>query len=134
MNKILIVHTSWYQEHISKMINISEEILEQKFECHKAKAPGAIELSALAKNKISKEKYIAILFLGIVIRGQTTHYNLITNETFRSIGVLAENFPDISIINNVICVENEGQLNERIIKNTTNNTNSLIHQINEKSS
>ena len=120
MNKILIVHTSWYEEYISKMINISEEILEQKFECHKAKAPGAIELSALAKNKISKEKYIAILFLGIVIRGQTTHYNLITNETFRSIGVLAENFPDISIINNVICVENEGQLNERIIKNTTN--------------
>ena len=53
MNRILIVHTSWYQEHISKMINISEEILEQKFECHKAKAPGAIELSALAKNKIS---------------------------------------------------------------------------------
>ena len=134
MNKILIVHTSWYEEHISKMINISEEILEQKFECHKAKAPGAIELSALAKNKISKEKYIAILFLGIVIRGQTTHYNLITNETFRSIGVLAENFPDISIINNVICVENESQLNERIIKNTTNNTNSLIHLINEKSS
>ena len=134
MSKILIVHTSWYQEHISKMINISEEILEQKFECHKAKAPGAIELSALAKNKISKEKYIAILFLGIVIRGQTTHYNLITNETFRSIGVLAENFPDISIINNVICVENESQLNERIIKNTTNNTNSLIHLINEKSS
>ena len=67
MNKILIVHTSWYEEHISKMINISEEILEQKFECRKAKAPGAIELSALAKNKISKEKYIAILFLGIVI-------------------------------------------------------------------
>ena len=134
MNKILIVHTSWYEEHISKMINISEEILEQKFKCHKAKAPGAIELSALAKNKISKDKYIAILFLGIVIRGQTTHYNLITNETFRSIGVLAENFPDISIINNVICVENEGQLNERIIKNTTNNTNSLIHLINEKSS
>ena len=59
MNRILIVHTSWYQEHISKMINISEKILEQKFECHKAKAPGAIELSALAKNKISKEKYIA---------------------------------------------------------------------------
>ena len=134
MNKILIVHTSWYEEHISKMINISEEILEQKFECHKAKAPGAIELAALAKNKISKDKYIAILFLGIVIRGHTSHYNLITNETFRSIGVLAENFPDISIINNVICVENEGQLNERIIKNTTNNTNSLIHLINEKSS
>ena len=134
MNKILIVHTSWYEEHISKMINISEEILEQKFECRKAKAPGAIELAALAKNKISKDKSIAILFLGIVIRGQTSHYDLITNETFRSIGVLAENFSDISIINNVICVENEQQLNERIVKNTSNNANSLIHLVHEKSS
>ena len=108
--------------------------MEQKFECRKAKAPGAIELAALAKNKISKDKYIAILFLGIVIRGQTSHYDLITNETFRSIGVLAENFSDISIINNVICVENEQQLIERIVKNTTNNANSLIHLVHEKSS
>ena len=133
MNKILIVHTSWYEEYISKMINISEEILVQKFECHKAEAPGAIELASLARNKMIKEEYIGILFLGIIIRGQTSHYDLITNETFRSIGVLAENFSNISIINNVICVENENQLNERIVKNTTNNTNSLISLVNEKS-
>ena len=81
-----------------------------------------------------KEEYIGILFLGIIIRGQTSHYDLITNETFRSIGVLAENFSNISIINNVICVENENQLNERIVKNTTNNSNSLISLVNEKSS
>ena len=134
MNKILIVHTSWYEEYISKMINISEEILVQKFECHKAKAPGAIELASLARNKMIKEEYIGILFLGIIIRGQTSHYDLITNETFRSIGALAENCSNISIINNVICVENENQLNERIVKNTTNNSNSLISLVNEKSS
>jgi len=81
-----------------------------------------------------KEEYIGILFLGIIIRGQTSHYDLITNEAFRSIGILAENFSNISIINNVICVENENQLNERIVKNTTNNSNSLISLVNEKSS
>ena len=42
MNKILIVHTSWYEEEITKMIDISVEILEQKFTCVKSKAPGAI--------------------------------------------------------------------------------------------
>ena len=55
MNKILIVHTSWYEEDITKMIDISVEILEQKFTCVKAKAPGAIELAALAKSNMQKE-------------------------------------------------------------------------------
>ena len=133
MNKILIVHTSWYEEDITKMIDISVEILEQKFACVKAKAPGAIELSALAKSKMHKENYVGVIFHGIVIRGETSHYDLVTNETFRSIGSLSENFFDIAVINNVLCVENTTQLLERLEKNTRNNTNALISLINEKS-
>ncbi len=133
MNKILIVHTSWYEENITKMIDISIEILEQKFACVKAKAPGAIELAALAKSKIHKENYVGVIFHGIVIRGETSHYDLVANETFRSIGSLSENFFDIAVINNVLCVENSTQLSERLEKNTRNNTNALISLINEKS-
>ena len=133
MNKILIVHTSWYEEDITKMIDISVEILEQKFTCVKAKAPGAIELAALAKSKMHKENYVGVICHGIVIRGETSHYDLVTNETFRSIGSLSENFFDIAVINNVLCVENTTQLSERLEKNTRNNTNALISLINEKS-
>ena len=133
MNKILIVHTSWYEEDITKMIDISVEILEQKFTCVKAKAPGAIELAALAKSNIHKENYVGVICHGIVIRGETSHYDLVTNETFRSIGSLSENFFDIAVINNVLCVENTTQLLERLEKNTRNNTNALISLINEKS-
>ena len=133
MNKILIVHTSWYQQNITKMIDISVEILEQKFACVKAKAPGAIELASLAKSKMHKENYVGVICHGIVIRGETSHYDLVTNETFRSIGSLSENFFDIAVINNVLCVENSTQLSERLEKNTRNNTNALISLINEKS-
>ena len=133
MNKILIVHTSWYEEDIIKMIDISVEILEQKFACVKAKAPGAIELASLAKSKMQKENYVGVICHGIVIRGETSHYDLVTNETFRSIGSLSENFFDIAVINNVLCVENTTQLLERLEKNTRNNTNALISLINEKS-
>ena len=133
MNKILIVHTSWYEEDITKMIDISVEILEQKFACVKAKAPGAIELASLAKSKMHKENYVGVICHGIVIRGETSHYDLVTNETFRSIGSLSENFFDIAVINNVLCVENTTQLLERLEKNTRNNTNALISLINEKS-
>ena len=133
MNKILIVHTSWYEEDITKMIDISVEILEQKFTCVKAKAPGAIELAALAKSNMHKENYVGVICHGIVIRGETSHYDLVTNETFRSIGSLSENFFNIAVINNVLCVENSTQLLERLEKNTRNNTNALISLINEKS-
>tara|TARA_Y100000768_G_scaffold320660_1_gene256475 strand:- start:529 stop:933 length:405 start_codon:yes stop_codon:yes gene_type:complete len=134
MNKVLIVHTSWYEDYISTMVDTSIKSLEKDFEYDIVIAPGSIELAALAKNKILQKKYVGILFLGIVIRGETSHYDLVTNETFRSIGSLAENFYDLAIINNVICVENEDQLKERLIKSTLNNTNALIDLINEKSS
>ena len=134
MNKVLIVHTSWYEKHIARMLDISVEILEKNYKCDKAMAPGAIELSALAKYKLEKKKYLGVLFLGIIVRGETSHYDLISNETFRSISNLADKYFNVAIINNVICVENQSQLEERLIINTRNNANALIQLINEKSS
>ena len=133
MNKVLIVHTSWYEKHIAKMLDISVEILEKHYKCDKAKAPGAIELSALAKYKLEKNKYLGVLFLGVIVRGETSHYDLISSETFRSISILADKYFNIAVINNVICVENQSQLEKRLITNTQSNANALIQLINEKS-
>ncbi len=137
MSKILIVHTSWYEENINRMIHISSETLKENDYLFDATvAPGAIELAALAKHKllINEGRYVGVIFLGIVIRGGTSHYDLVSNETFRSIGDLAMNFPKIAFINNVICVESLNQLEDRIEVNTLNNTKALINLINEKSS
>ena len=134
MNKeILIVHTAWYQEYISKMLAISQETLED-FNCTNAVAPGALELAALAAQKLQDSSFIGVLFLGIVIRGETSHYELVTKETFRSISNLSLNNYKLAIINNVICVENIEQLEARLVKNSTNNANALIQLIHEKSS
>ena len=122
MNRILIVYTSWYEKHIAKMLDISVGILEKSYKCDKAKAPGAIELSALAKNKLEKNKYVGVLFLGIIIRGETSHYDLVSTETFRSIGTLADQHHNIALINNVICVENQSQLKERLAVSYTHLT------------
>ena len=133
MNNVLIVSTSWYENYVSQMIKISSEMLNNDFECSIAKAPGAIELASLAKNKLNKDDFVGVIFMGIIIRGETSHYDLVTQETFRSIGSLAENYYDIAIINNVLCVENENQIIERLLKNTKKNTNALISLIDEKS-
>ena len=129
MNKeILIVHTAWYQEYISKMLAISQETLED-FNCTNAVAPGALELAALAAQKLQDSSFIGVLFLGIVIRGETSHYELVTKETFRSISNLSLNNYKLAIINNVICVENIEQLEARLVKNSTNNAKALIQLI-----
>ena len=131
--KILIIHTSWYEEYVSKMLSISKEILED-FDCTTAVAPGALELAALAAQKIQDSSFEGVLFLGIVIKGETSHYDLVTQETFRSITNLSINNYKLALINNVICVENLEQLNARLVKNTTNNAKALIQLIHEKSS
>lgn len=138
MNKILIVQTSWYSEYIDEMLQIATNIIsDSEYEYETSYAPGAIELAALGKHHLTKNDsslYSGILFLGIVVRGETTHYDLVTNETFRSIGDLALAYPNVSVINNVLCVENSEQLIKRLKINTKNNTQSLIKLINEKSS
>ena len=130
----LIVHTSWYQKDVGKMIEIAEKQLGVSKELNegtwKLPVPGSLELAAGAKRYLKKFPDVdGIIFCGIVIRGETSHYDLVTQETFRSIGNLALEFPDIFMVNNVICVENKEQLIERLEKNTVNNSNALKEMI-----
>ena len=123
----LIVHTSWYKEDIAKMIEIAEKQLGE--DTLLLSVPGSLELAAGAKRYIENlgESVLlrGIIFCGIVIRGETSHYDLVTQETFRAIGNLALEYPNIYMVNNVICVENKEQLIERLEKNTVNNSKAL---------
>ena len=131
MSRFVVVHTSWYQEYINEM---KEIILEELagLDVHFHEVPGSLELAAWGKIALLREttedvggSIKGIIFCGVVIRGETTHYELVTKETFREIGNLALDYPDIAIINNVICVENEEQLKIRNKKNTLNNVKGL---------
>jgi 6,7-dimethyl-8-ribityllumazine synthase len=130
MSRFVVVHTSWYQEYINDMkeIILEELGLEVRF----YEVPGSLELAAMGKIALREGSehdvggnIKGIIFCGVVIRGETTHYELVTTETFREIGNLALDYPWIAIINNVICVENEEQLKIRNKKNTLNNVKAL---------
>ena len=133
-DEILIIYTNWYTDFINEMTDAALERLESEgCKIKSFKAPGSLEIPALAKAKITS-KTKGILAIGIIIRGETSHYDLVSNETFRSLGQLALDYPDIAIINGVVCVDSKDQLEERYITTTTNNANALIALINEKSS
>jgi len=48
--------------------------------------PGACEITIAAKKLAQSGKYAAVLCLGAVIRGQTSHYDYISQQVARGIG------------------------------------------------
>ncbi len=47
--------------------------------------PGAFELPLIAKKMAESQKYDAVIAVGAVIRGDTTHYELVCNEAAKGI-------------------------------------------------
>ena len=48
--------------------------------------PGACEITQAAKNLADSGKYVAVICLGTVIRGQTSHYDYVCQQVVRGIG------------------------------------------------
>ena len=51
--------------------------------------PGAFELPTVAKKMAESGKYDAVIVLGTVIRGQTSHYELVCNETAKGVAQIS---------------------------------------------
>jgi len=54
------------------------------------RVPGAFEIPAAARTLAETRKYDAIICLGCLLRGDTTHYDVIVNEVTRGIGQSAQ--------------------------------------------
>lgn len=50
--------------------------------------PGAFEIPGIARRLAASQQYCAIITLGAVIRGETTHYDLVAGECARAIAQL----------------------------------------------
>lgn len=51
--------------------------------------PGAFEIPTIAKKMAESKKYDAIIALGTVIRGQTSHYDYVCNEVSKGIAQIS---------------------------------------------
>ena len=74
--------------------------------------PGALEIPQTAAKILKKKKYDALITLGVVIRGATTHYEYVAGESAAGIAKLALN-ADIPIVFGVVTTENLEQAIER---------------------
>jgi 6,7-dimethyl-8-ribityllumazine synthase len=74
--------------------------------------PGAFEIPLLAQKLAKSAKYSAIITLGAVIRGSTTHYDYVCNEVAKGIAKVQLD-TEIPVIFGVITTENIEQAIER---------------------
>ena len=74
--------------------------------------PGAFEIPLIAQKMAKSGKYDAVICLGAVIRGSTSHYDYVCNEVSKGIAQVSMN-SDIPVMFGIVTTENIEQAIER---------------------
>ena len=113
---ITIIYSEFNSEIVNNLLDVTEKRLIEisKPKLTKISVPGAYEIPFAVKKIINLDKSDAIICLGAIIRGDTTHYELISENVFRSISGINE-MGIIPVINGILTTENEDQAKKRII-------------------
>jgi len=108
MARFLIVEARFY-EHLNDML-IAGAKAAIKAAGHKADVitvPGALEIPAAISLADAAGDYDGYVAIGVVIRGETYHFEIVSGESAR--GIMALTMDGIPIGNGILTVENEAQ-------------------------
>ena len=110
MTKVLIVEARFYDDVHDMILSGAKEVFDKNnVEYEVVTVKGALEIPAVVKmaEKSKTHNYDGYLCLGCVIRGETTHYDYVCQESCR--GIMDLSLKGIAIANGVITVENKEQ-------------------------
>lgn len=114
--KIGIVAARFNEFIVSKLVAGAEDALlrhdVKEEDIDLAWVPGAFEIPLIASKMAKSGKYDAVIALGAVIRGSTTHYDYVCSEVSKGISNVSLN-SDIPVMFGVITTENIEQAIER---------------------
>ena len=82
------------------------------------RVPGALEIPFALQQLASTEEYDALVAIGAVIRGETYHFEVVSNESASGIMQVSLDF-DIPIANAVLTTENDEQTQARLLEKGT---------------
>jgi len=108
--RILVIEARFYDGISDALLEGALAVLQaNKVEVTKVTVPGALEVPhVISFAEAAKSGYDGYVALGCVIRGETTHYDYVCEESARAIMDLAVN-QQLAIGNGIITVENEDQ-------------------------
>ena len=108
MAKFLIVEARFYDHLNDLLIEGAKAALDEaghKYEV--VTVPGALEIPGAVAMAAETGRYDGFVAIGVVIRGETYHFEVVSNESAR--GLMALSMDAIPIGNGILTVENEEQ-------------------------
>ena len=109
--KIAVVSTFWNEEIIKPMLEDCLAILEEyDLEKKSYVVPGAYELPFLAQ--VLSKNYDAVILLGCIIKGETPHFEIISQSISDKVLEASLN-KNVPIIFGVLTTNNENEAKER---------------------
>jgi 6,7-dimethyl-8-ribityllumazine synthase len=108
MAKFLIVEARFYDHLNDMLIAGAKEALEASgHETEVLTVPGALEIPGAITLAMESGEYDAFVAVGVVIRGETYHFEIVAGESARAI--MALTMDGVAIGNGIITTENEEQ-------------------------
>lgn len=108
MARLLIVEARFY-DHLNDML-VAGALAAIEAAGHRAEivtVPGALEIPGTIALATESGRYDAFVAIGVVIRGETYHFEIVAGESAR--GIMALTMDGVAIGNGILTVENEEQ-------------------------
>jgi 6,7-dimethyl-8-ribityllumazine synthase len=108
MAKLLIVEARFYDHLNDLLLEGARAAIEDAGHVHETvTVPGALEVPAAIALAAESGRYDGFVALGVVIRGETYHFEIVSTESAR--GIMALTLDGLAIGNGILTVENEAQ-------------------------
>ena len=108
MAKFLIVEARFYDHLNDLLLEGARAALEDAGHHHDTiTVPGALEVPGAISLAAESGRYDGYVALGVVIRGETYHFEIVAGESAR--GIMALTMDGLAIGNGILTVENEAQ-------------------------
>ncbi|WP_404373402.1 6,7-dimethyl-8-ribityllumazine synthase [Sphingomonas sp. MMS24-J45] len=108
MAKILIVEARFYEHLNDMLLEGARAAIEAAGHTHETiTVPGALEVPGAIALAADSGAYDAFVALGVVIRGETYHFEVVAGESAR--GIMALTMDGLCIGNGILTTENEAQ-------------------------
>ncbi len=88
------------------------KLKEKNVEFEEFCVPGAFEIPTLAKKILLSRKFDAVVCLGVIVRGETAHFDFVAGNCARKIADLGVEFAQ-PVIFGILTTENSKQAEER---------------------
>ncbi|WP_435417664.1 6,7-dimethyl-8-ribityllumazine synthase [Parerythrobacter aurantius] len=108
MARFLIVEARFYDHLNDMLVAGARTALEAAgHEVEVVTVPGALEVPGTIAMAAESDRYDGFVALGVVIRGETYHFEIVAGESAR--GIMALTMDGIAIGNGILTTENEAQ-------------------------